>query len=335
MKISAYNWNCVLSDIIPELEKRHKLVDPKDADRIVVWSESFRYGWGDRIKKVQKRGGKSIVYQQGVWGMDWVRPPFSEPIISDVVCVWGEGDKEKLIKFGTPAEKIKVTGSPILKHLIPRVEHEGKNVVFALEHWDMEDCVENLIVASELRKLEGVKVITKGVFRENQTSLFQNPVESDRFGGDHLKVVAEVLSTADLVVGLSESTFQMLAESLDIPVVIADIWKPKERGNDPKYLDFKGNFSNGVTKVKLEDLNKTIKWQLKHPEIKREERKEAARLQLGVGINDPTGNLLKIIEDDLSDSTRDTKPKADYQAVARRRNIRSGCVLRRNCKNNI
>jgi hypothetical protein len=159
-----------------------------------------------------------------------------------------------------------------------------------------EDVVENHIVASELRKLKGVKVITKGVQKENNTEIFENPVESDRFSSNHLNIVAEVLSTADLVVAISESTFAFLAECLDIPVIIADIWTPKIRGKDPRYLEFKGNFSNGVTKVKLEDLNNEIYKQLKHPEIKREERKETARRQGGTEIKDPVNELIKVIE---------------------------------------
>lgn len=299
MKLAVYNWNSCLDEIIPELAKRHTLVeDYKKADRLVVWNESPKHGWADWIKYAQKRGKKSILYQQGAWGMDWVRPPFSEPIISDIICVWGEGDKEKLIEYGTPAEKIKITGSPILKHLKPRVPHEGKNVVFALEHWDLDagDVVENLIISSELRKLDGVKIITKGLLRENEMHLFQNPVVSNRFGGDHFKIVADVLSTADLVIGITEGTFQFLAEYLDIPVVVPDVWTPKIRGKDPRYLDFKANISSGVTKVPLNKLNETILWQLKHPETKRKERLENVKRHLGVDIKDPTQELINIIE---------------------------------------
>jgi hypothetical protein len=297
--------------VIPELKKHHELIeDYKKADKLVVWCESKRNGWADRIEYAQKKGKEVILYQQGIWAFDWVRPPFSEPIISDTLCVWGEEDKRRLIKYGTPAEKIKVTGSPLIKHLKPRVPHEGKNVVFALEHWNVrEDVPENLIVASELRKLEGVKVWTKGLFNENQTRIFQNPIETDRFNPNHLQQVAEVLSTADLVVGITESTFQFLAECLDIPVIIADIWIPRERGGDKRYLDFYPNFSNGVTKVPLKDLNKEIYKQLKHPEIKREERKQSAIDNGGINLPDPVKTLVDIIENDLPNIKRVRKSK--------------------------
>jgi len=298
MKLCVYSWNKVLDEVIRDLSKRHELIeDWKNADKLVVWNESERHGWKDRIDYAQKKGKEVILYQQGIWACDWVRPPFSEPIISDKVLVWGEEDKRRLVKYGTPAEKIIVTGSPIIKHLKPRVPHEGKNVVLALEHWDFgKDCLENQIIASEMRKLEGVKVITKGLIGENNENLYQNPILTNRFEGNHFEVIADLLSTADVVVGLTESTLQFLAECLDIPVIIVDILQPKERGGDKRYLDFHPNFSNGVTHVALKDLNKEIYKQLKHPEIKRVERRQSAIDNGGVDLPDPIKTIIDIIE---------------------------------------
>ena len=297
MKLALYPWNCCLDEVVERLKRKHVLLKKHgDADKIIVWNECEKNGWKERIDEIQKKGGKAILYQQGVWGVDWVRPPFNEPIISDVVCVWGEGDKKRLISYGIPAEKIVVTGSPIIKFLRPRVPHKGKNVVFALEHWDYGDVVENNIVASELRKLKGVNIITKGLDGENNTQIFDNPVVSSRRTADHLSTVAEVLSKADLVVGISESTFALLAEILDIPVIVPDVWIPKPRAGDERYINFVKNESNAITKCKLEDLNETIMHQLKHPEILREERRIAGIKNGGVGIKDPVQNLINVIE---------------------------------------
>lgn len=300
MKLALYNWNCVLDEVIERIKKKHVLLaDYEDADLVVLWGEMEDKGWLERIIETQKRGKKVILYQQGVWGIDNIRPPFNEKLLSDVVCVWGEGDKKRYIEYGVPEEKIRVIGCPIIPRLKPKVEHEGKNVVFALEHWDWGDVVENNIVAAELRKLKGVNLITKGLHKENDTEIFENPVVSDRFSSNHIEIVAELLSKTDVLVAISESTIALLAECLDIPVIIADVWMPKPRGGDDKYLKYKGEFSNAVTKVKLEELNKEILWQLKHPEIKREERKESVRLNGGVGIENPSGNLINIIEECL------------------------------------
>jgi len=291
MKICIYNFNSVLDEIIPDIASKYDLVaDQSKADLIIIWNEIEQGGWKKIIHEAHARGAKVMLYQQGVHGIDRVQFPFNEKLDSDVICVWGQWDKEHLVKYGTPPEKIHVTGCPFLNRLKPKMEHEGKNVVFALEHWDVEDIPENLIVASELRNLKGAKVITKALEREHQIELYDNVIVSKRFDPNHLDKVIDLLTVTDCVVALSESTFAYLAEAMDIPVVIADLWIPKERGGDKRYLDYRHQFTKGVNKVPLKELNKTILWTLKHPEHLREERKETA-----IGYGKGNENILKII----------------------------------------
>jgi len=129
------------------------------------------------------------------------------------------------VSCGFPKERIVVTGTPIFKKL-HKDKHVGLNIIFSPEHWD-HDVFENTLVAGQLKRLKNVHVITKILGGEHDPSFYQNPVSSKRNDPEHLKIVADVLSTADLVVGISESTFELMAEILDIPVVIADIWTPK------------------------------------------------------------------------------------------------------------
>jgi hypothetical protein len=291
MKICVYNFNCVLDEILPELDKRHEFVaDVDKADLIIIWNEIEQGGWKKIIEGAHKRGKKVLLYQQGIHGIDRVQFPFNEKLDSDVVCVWGPWDKDHLVKYGTPAEKIHVTGCPFLKRIKPKTAHEGKNVVFALEHWDIEDIPENLIVASKLRELKGVKVITKALIGEHDLDLYDNVLISKRFDPNHLDKVLDLLSVTDVVVAISESTFAYLAEAMDIPVVIADIWIPKTRGGDKRYLDYKHTFTKGVNKVPVEELNKTILWTLKHPEYLREERKTTT-----IGYGEGNEDIIKII----------------------------------------
>jgi len=297
MKLALYDWNSCLQEIVEILKPKHILLkDYQDAEKMVVWNECEHNGWKKRIDYMQERGREVILYQQGIYGADWVRPPFNRPIISDKVLVWGEGDKKRLLKYNVPEEKIIITGSPLVHRLKPRVAHKGKNVVFALEHWDWGDVIENNIVAVELRKLKGPTVYTKGLETENNTFAFQNPVVSKRDTMEHLDIVAELLAKTDLLVAISESTISLFAEILDIPVVIPDVWIPKPRGGIELYTQFEKNCSNAVTICKLEELNDTILHQLEHPEILREERRKAAIENGGLGIKDPVQNIINVIE---------------------------------------
>ena len=303
--ILIFNWNNVLTEVIQKLKGLGHNVYTRDEDTkhwkkmdvIVVWNEMRNNGWSDFIEKVQKGGKKVILVQHGRYGTSRIHPPFNEKVLSDIVCVWGENDKKRFMDCGTTEEKIRVVSSPILKHLIPRREHEGINVVFSPEHWD-EEVVENAIVAGQLRRIPKVKIITKCLSGEQQIGIYDNPIESKRTSPEHLKIVAEVLAIADVVVAISESTFELLAESLDIPVVIAEAWMPKSCGGDDRYLTYHRITTEASYKVK--DYNKipeAVQYCLKHPEFLREERKRVSIGDGGKDVVNSVDNIVNVILD--------------------------------------
>ena len=304
-RVRVYNWNSVLTNVIEGLRKLGHDVEEQAAssftggwdkfDVIVVWSETEGTGWDELIEKANKKGIRTVLVQHGRRGSSKKFPPFFEPLKSDVICVWGENDKKRVMTGGVPEDKIEITGTTIFDFLKPREEHEGYNVVFSPEHWD-HDVAENFIIKSTLDKLRNVKITTKLLEGEHTKNYYTNPVWSDRNMHDHLGVCADVLKTADLVVAVSESTFELLAEIMDIPVIIADIWVPKTCLGDKKYLTYVRETSDACTKVKdLKKLNKEIKKQLKHPGILREERKQIGIGDGGLDIKDPMERIIKVI----------------------------------------
>lgn len=303
MKILLFDFNNVLYDVAKELEAQgHELLEHdgtqktfKKAEVIVVWNETAIGFWRDWIVEARKLGKKVILVQHGRRGTSRIFPPFNEELVSDVVCVWGENDKQRLMSCGVPEERIRITGTPIFKHLKPRVPHKGFNVVFSPEHWDV-DVAENLIIASELRKLKKVNITTKVLTGEHDIHLYQNPIESDRKSPGHLEVCAEVLRHADLVVAVSESTFELMAEMLDIPVVIADIWVPKACNGDERYREYHREYSSACLKVdSMKKLNKTIMKQLKKPKLLQKERAAVAELDGGLHIKNPVQEIINVI----------------------------------------
>ena len=177
----------------------------------------------------------------------------------------------------------------------PRVKHKGTNVVFCPEHWDT-DVVENGIVAGTIRELRGVNIITKLLKNEHQKEMYDNPVISDRRLENHLDIVADVLSIADLVVSPIDCTFEMLAESLDIPVVVYGKWIPKECRGDERYKEVKRVYSEGCKVVDdITKLNETIYHQLKHPDELKEGRYKACVGDGGIQIKDPVKEICDAI----------------------------------------
>lgn len=304
MKFLSFDWNNVLADVEEELVARGHERLPldgkedtwKEADVVIVWQETELGGWKDWIKDVQAAGKPVILVQHGRRGTSRIFPPFNEELVSDYVCVWGEADKRRMMECGVDEDKIYVTGTPVLKHIKPREEHKGWNVVFSPEHWDTE-VPENAIVAGALRRIPRINVITKTLEGEHNPAHYDNPVPSNRREKGHLETCVEVLQKADCVVAISESTFELLAEAMDIPVVIADIWIPKACAGDDRYKEYQREYSEACERVKdIKDLEKRIKWYLKYPKQKQTERAAIVELDGGSHIEDPTGEIIKIIE---------------------------------------
>lgn len=305
MKILLFDWNNILTDVAKELNKQgHELLSHdgkestfKKADVIVVWNETALGLWRDWIIRARKMGKRVVLVQHGRRGTSRIYPPFNEQLVSDVVCAWGENDRKRLESVGVPSDRIKVTGTPIFRHLKKREPHKGINVVFSPEHWDM-DVAENFIIQKELRKLEakGITVHSKLLTGEHTEGVYPNPIWSDRKAAGHLEICADVLKTADLVVAVSESTFELCAEILNIPVVVSEIWIPKACDGDERYRDYHREYSNACTRERdLSKLNQTILAELKNPNRLSKERAEIGVMDGGLNIENPVDEIIKVI----------------------------------------
>lgn len=303
MKILVFNWNSVLTDVISELIERGHTVLPQDgkestfkkADVIVLWNENANGGWAEVINRAHRQGKKVILIQHGRRGVSRIYPPFNEKLLSDKVCVWSTNDKKRIMDVGVSEDKIVITGCPLWSYVRPRVAHEGINVVFAPDHWDTE-VSENLIIADELRKLKGVNIITKTIQGVQEDRMYDNPISSNRHGDDHMDIVSTVLSKADIIVSISDATFELLAESLDIPVVSVDFWIPKACAGDEKYKEYKRTYSNACTVTDIKNMNKTIMSELKNPSRLSKERSQICIDDGGINISDPVINIVNVIE---------------------------------------
>jgi hypothetical protein len=98
-----------------------------------------------------------------------------------------------------------------------------------------------------------------------------------------------------VVVSVFAGTFELLAQSLDIPVIVADIWRPKACGGDDRYKTYQRPRAKGVTYVSLNKLNDAIQFSLKRPEYMQGERRCAAILDGGVNITNPLNKIVQVI----------------------------------------
>ena len=282
MKIFLIDHNQVLGDIKKEFEITNKI---EDADAVILWNDVLPFE-RSIINLARSLGKKTFVIQHGRWGSSRYFPPFNEKIQVDKLLVWGDFDKRALIEAGQDSKKIEVIGTTIFSRLKPRIKHKGINIVYFPEHWD-RPVEENIQVRNELRKLKGVNIITKLIDSpSHDPKHFDNVIYSNRDDDNHIDICASVLSTADIVVGVSESTFGLLAQSLDIPVVIMEEWEPKAFGGDMRYVEgYKRNISPAAKRATMKTLLETIKQQLKNPEELKEERKQVCVDEGGINLD--------------------------------------------------
>lgn len=262
-----------------------------DADVVVVWQDVLGIEKG--VAELAKMKGKKVVVLQH--GRNATVDYKDYPLVADKICVWGPNDVERLKSYGIPESKIVLTGSDVLYHTKPRVKHDGLNVVMRPIHWDTYHIEENIILRDALRKIKGINITTKITEAHNPQD-FDNPVYSYRDDANHLDICADVLSTADVVVGAGEDgTFEMMAFTMDIPVVIADIWKPKTfLGRPPQ----EAVYTRACEVCKLDDLSKVVLNTIANPDKLKKERWQVAYEEGGVGLpGNPSEKIIRVINE--------------------------------------
>lgn len=281
--------------VMEDINKHFTVVSGiEEAEVIVLWQDVV--GFCKSFAHLAKaRGKKVVIIQHGIGATDDYGPPNSYELIADKLCVWSQNDVDMLKSFGISPKRYILTGTTIWSHLKPKTKHEGINVLFKPAHWDV-DVEENYVVRDALRKIKGIKVTTKVHERSNLSNdEFDNVVYSNREVPGHLDICGDVLAETDIMVGVAnEGTLGLLGYGQNIPMIIPDIWKPRMFLNSATP---ETKYTNACTKIKLEDLEKSINYAIKHPELKREERKQVAEYYGGIGIENPLDNIIKVINE--------------------------------------
>jgi len=270
-KTFVRNHNGVMDDLIPHLD----LVDTVDkADVIVLWQDiiSMELSISNLAHKLNK---PVVVIQHGRRAVEDYLSPFSYEFKSDKICVWGSIDKEDLLSIGIPDKKIDIVGTSVLGHLKGRIPHKGTNILFSPEHWDI-DIPENDIVMEKLKEIckkNGWNLKAKVMERHDPKKYGNYAWYSNRDDKGHLDVCCDAIAWADVLISLSEMTFEMLAQASDVPVICYTNIEPRPMNHDERYLELPRTYSNAVKATgdanKLEEL---IKSQLANPNELQNER---------------------------------------------------------------
>jgi len=295
MKAIIRDHNGVLSDLKPHFELVNTV---QEADIVVLWQDIIAMGLC--IAKLAKQLKKPlVVIQHGAHGMEDYVPPLSNELLADKVLVWSGYDRDQLIGAGISPKRIEITGTTVFSHLKGRTPHKGSHVLFVPEHWDYDveenfDIYQKLI---ELCKKNEWELKVKVMERHDKDRYKEHMVYSDREQPEHLDICADVLSWADVLVSVSEITFELMAQALDIPVICCEISPPRTFLNNPRYLELKKPYSKAVKIIKtLDTLEETVKSQLENPDELQAERRDVTLLRGGIHIEDPLQKMIEAIK---------------------------------------
>lgn len=292
MKIFLENFNGIFDGLVQKV-KNDLTPNWQEADVIVLWQDVI--GDLESIASQAKIAGKKVIVgEHGLLSINDYLPPLSRPLVADKFMAWGNWTKEWLVnKAGIDPERIVVTGTLITNKKVPRRKHDKPRVLYAPRHWDKE-LSENLEVADELRKGK-YEVFSKLLKGENEIARYPHPVSSDRQGWNHLSLCFDMLSWADVVVGIGEGTFGALTHLMDIPYISVDNWVTKDLlGKTYTRDEFVSQISPAAIQVPIGSLNKQIELCIKDPDINKKEREWFKKEVLNYP-SDPLENIKKVI----------------------------------------
>lgn len=113
---------------------------------------------------------------------------------------------------------------------------------------------------------------------------------------NHVAVTAELLANTDVLVCLEEGTMQLMAHALDIPVILADIFKYGDYGGVKDYDRVEKIKTPAVyCTTKLEKLPSLLDHALKNPKELRKARIRACEQEGGAHLGDADANIIAAV----------------------------------------
>jgi hypothetical protein len=338
IKVYLRNFNGIMDGIL-KCDEFDRVLDPRDCDAIVVWQDvRGEYAEIAKINKKHLKK-PLIVVQHGAGATRDYEHPENFPLLADKFCCWGSHDYDRLIKQGRASQAVltgcpltnqlkpkekhddkNIVFCPIITtHEEPAnliTFYELKKIELDYSQKVMFDNKERLIKEWRAEILnpndrlseadipyydinKNFRVISKLTPIHDKGLYLGSVVETNVGSPTHIEDCVKLLTNTDVVVGMVESTFQLLAMAMDIPVVICKEWEFKlYAGKDYTHCDHLK--TDAATYADVKELRQVIEQELSNPERLKEERKKVVLRELGDITQDPDKKIIEVIKGELN-----------------------------------
>lgn len=273
MKTAAlWNMNGILDPLYSTFKQAELSIDDgHKPDAFITWTDYPQDAKMMSLAMLQA-GVPVFMVQHGRRAMRDYWTNRGEPS-SLAAFVWGTKDREDAIEGRWHPDRIFRVGAPWFYYRPKRQEERGL-VVYDVPHWNI-DTIEAKKTWTALKQIPGVRPIAKLIApsEQKQNNYLGEQCLTYRNEPGHIEATFDLLKRSSAVVCMMESTLELMAISLGVPVIHVRGFKHKElegtwQGVEDT-LPGKGSFATD-----LKDLAKTLTVAFKSPERKAQEAKE-------------------------------------------------------------
>lgn len=289
------NFNDILTPLYSTFHQAElsDLVGKKKPDCLITWTD-YPADYKMMCLSAMQANVPAFMVQHGRRAMRDYWTHLGEP--SALACfVWGTKDREDAIEGKWNPLRVFRVGAPWFSFRPKRQEEKGL-IIYDAPHWNV-DTMESKKVWAKLKRIEGIRPVVKLILpsNQNQNNYIGEQCLTYRDEPGHIEATFDLIKRASAVVCMMESTMEIMAHSLGVPVIHVRGFKHKELAGTWQGVE-DTQPGKGSLPCDLDGLEDAIKLILVDPEIKAEEAKERLMEDAGDPDNDtPTQSITTII----------------------------------------
>jgi hypothetical protein len=228
MRAVIVNFNGILDPLYDTFEQAElkELIEDKKPDCLITWTD-YPADFKMLCLIALQNGVPTFMVQHGRRAMRDYWTHQGDP--TSVACfVWGGQDREDAIAGGWHPHQVFRIGAPWLIYKPERKEEKGL-IVYDAPHWHI-DTMESKKTWAALKKIKGIRPIVKLISPSEQkrTNYLGEQLLTFRDQPGHIEATYKLLARASAVVCMMESTLELMAISLGVPVIHVKGFKHKK-----------------------------------------------------------------------------------------------------------